>query len=48
MATKKPPNETTSKVVASKASKLLSSPRTPVAVKSVAGSALTQRVRGKK
>ena len=48
MATKKPTNETTSKTVATKASKLLSSPKTSAAVKSVAASALTQRVRGKK
>ena len=48
MTTKKPPSETTGKAVASKASKLLSNPATPKAVKSVAASALTQRVRGKK
>lgn len=44
-------NEKTSKKVASKASKLLKSPRTSKAVKSVAGSALTQapdRKKGKK
>ena len=35
-------NEKTSKKVASTASKLLSDPKTPKAVKSVAGSALTQ------
>jgi hypothetical protein len=35
-------NEQTSKSVASKASKLLSNPGTPKAVKSVAASALTQ------
>lgn len=35
-------NEKTSSRVASKASKLLSNPKTPAAVKSVAGSALTQ------
>lgn len=35
-------NEHTSKSVASKASKLLSSPKTSKAVKSVAASALTQ------
>lgn len=35
-------NETTSPKVASKASKLLSNPSSPKAVKSVAGSALTQ------
>lgn len=39
---KKPINEHTSKKVASKASKLLSNPKTPKAVKSVAASALTQ------
>lgn len=35
-------NEKTSKSVASKAAKLLSNPKTPRAVKSVAASALTQ------
>jgi hypothetical protein len=35
-------NERTSQKVASKASKLLSNPKTPKAVKSVAASALTQ------
>ena len=35
-------NESTSKSVASKASKLLSNPKTSKAVKSVAASALTQ------
>ena len=35
-------NEKTSEKVATKASKLLSDPKTPAAVKSVAGSALTQ------
>jgi len=35
--------ERTSKSVASKASKLLSNPSTPKGVKSVAGSALTQK-----
>lgn len=35
-------NERTSKSVASKAAKLLSNPKTPKAVKSVAASALTQ------
>lgn len=35
-------NERTSKSIASKASKLLSNPNTPKAVKSVAASALTQ------
>lgn len=43
MATKKPTNEQTSARVASTASKLLSNPRTPAAVKSVAASALTQK-----
>ena len=38
-------NETTSKTVASKAAKLLADPKTPKAVRSVAGSALTQKVR---
>lgn len=41
-------NERTSKAVASKASKLLSNPKTPKIVKSVAGSALTQRPNNKK
>lgn len=36
-------NEKTSKSVASKAGKLLRNPSTPKPVKSVAGSALTQR-----
>lgn len=36
-------SEQTSKSVASKAAKLLSNPKTPKAVKSVAASALTQR-----
>jgi hypothetical protein len=39
---KKPVNEHTSKKVASKAAKLLSNPKTPKVVKSVAASALTQ------
>lgn len=43
----KKPNETTSKRVATTASKLLSNPKTPAAVKSVAGSALTQKVKTK-
>jgi hypothetical protein len=43
MVTKKPGNETTSARVASKAAKLLNNPKTPVAVKSVAASALTQK-----
>ena len=48
MAKKPPPkNESTSKRVASKASKLLSNPKTSPAVKSVAASALTQRVKKK-
>lgn len=41
-------NEQTSKSVASKASKLLSNPNTPKAVKSVAASALTQAAPNKK
>lgn len=42
-------NEHTSKSIASKASKLLSSPKTSKTVKSVAASALTQaRNKGKK
>ena len=36
-------NEKTGKAVASKAAKLLSDPKTPAAVRSVAASALTQR-----
>ena len=42
MATKKSVNEKTSPTVASKASKLLSNPKSPPAVKSVAASALNQ------
>jgi len=42
MATKK--SESTSAKVASTAAKLLSNPRTPASVKSVAASALTQKV----
>ncbi|MCO5412138.1 hypothetical protein [Ralstonia mojiangensis] len=45
MTTKK--NETTSQRVATVASKLLRDPKTPKAVKSVAASALTQKVKGK-
>ena len=41
-------NESTSKKVASIASKLLSNPKTPAKVKSVAASALTQRPNRKK
>lgn len=41
----KTPNIVTSKVVATKASKLLSNPKSPAAVKSVAGSDLRQRVK---
>lgn len=41
-------NEQTSKSVASKAAKLLSNPKTPATVKSVAGSALTQKQGGGK
>jgi len=48
MAKKPLPNESTGKAVASKAGKLLSNPKTPAAVKSVAASALTQRVPKKK
>ena len=47
MATKKP-SETTSPRVATAASKLLSNPKTPANVKTVAASALTQKVKGKK
>lgn len=47
MATKKP-NETTSPRVATAASKLLSNPKTPANVKTVAASALTQKVKRKK
>jgi hypothetical protein len=46
--TKKPVNETTSKRVASIASKLLSNPKTPANVKTVAGTALTQAKNKKK
>lgn len=42
MSIKKISHEQTSAQVASKAAKLLSNPKTPAAVKSVAGSALTQ------
>ena len=41
-------SESTSAKVASKASKILSNPRSSAAAKSVAASALTQKVRGKK
>lgn len=41
-------NEKTSKSVGTKAAKLLSNPKTPKNVKSVAGSALTQRPNKKK
>ncbi|GLS36525.1 hypothetical protein GCM10010869_21140 [Mesorhizobium tianshanense] len=44
---KKPKNETTSKKVASAASKILRSQTASKAAKSVAGSALTQRVKKK-
>ena len=44
MSSKKPVNEHTSARVASTAAKLLSNPRTPASVKSVAASALTQKV----
>jgi hypothetical protein len=43
MSSKKPTSENTSARVASTAAKLLSNPRTPASVKSVAASALTQR-----
>lgn len=43
MSSKKPTNEHTSARVASTAAKLLSNPRTPASVKSVAASALTQK-----
>lgn len=43
MSSKKPAIENTSSRVASTAAKLLSNPRTPAAVKSVAASALTQK-----
>ena len=48
MSSKKSSNETTSKTVASKASQVLSNPKSTPAQKSVAGSALTQRVKSKK
>lgn len=44
---RKPTNESTSKSVASKAAKLLANPKTPKNVKSVAASALTQKVKKK-
>ena len=47
MATKKTINEQTSARVAYKAAKLLSNPKSSAAVKSVAASALTQRVGSK-
>lgn len=47
MATKAK-SETTSSKVATAASKLLSNPKTPANVKTVAASALTQKVKGKK
>lgn len=47
MSTQNKAKETTSKEVASKASKLLANPKTPAAVKSVAASALTQKVKRK-
>jgi hypothetical protein len=43
----KKPTETTSPRVATLASKLLSNPKTPAAVKTVAASALTQKVKAK-
>jgi hypothetical protein len=48
MSSKKPTNEHTSARVASTAAKLLSNPRTPASVKSVAASALTQKARASK
>ncbi len=42
MASKQPPNEHTSKTVASKASQVLRNPASTPAQKSIAGSALTQ------
>ncbi len=48
MSTKKPTNEHTYARVASTAAKLLSNPRTPAAVKSVAASALTQKANTRK
>lgn len=48
MSSKKPTNEHTSARVASTAAKLLSNPRTPAAVKSVAASALTQKASANK
>jgi len=47
LTTKKTPNEQTSARVASTAAKLLSNPKVSAAVKSVAASALTQRVGSK-
>jgi hypothetical protein len=44
----KPKSETTSPRVATIASKLLSNPKTPPAVKTVAASVLTQKVAPKK
>jgi hypothetical protein len=44
----KPRNEQTSKAVASKASKILSNPKSSPQAKSVAASALTQRPNKKK
>lgn len=41
-------NETTSQRVALIASQLLSNPKTPAKIKSVAASALTQKVKSKK
>lgn len=48
MTAKKPSSETTSKTVASKASQVLRNPSSTPAQKSVAGSALTQRVKSKR
>lgn len=46
--TRKANNESTSKKIASIAAKLLRNPSTPAKVKSVAASALTQRLNGRK
>lgn len=48
MATRKQANEKTSPKVASTAAKLLADPKTPAAVKKVAGSALSQAPNKKK
>ena len=48
MSSRKTANEQTSARVASTAAKLLSNPRTPAAVRSVAASALTQKAAASK